>query len=65
MLVCDARCMRADPKTKGSIGRELKFDSMAGELDYVHPTVRLSEERLKKTVPSCSYSELNKDSDGG
>ena len=58
MLWCDTRDMRADPLTKGSIGRELILDVMRGEIKYAHDVVRFSVEKAKKVVPSSEHSQL-------
>eukprot|EP00959_Pyramimonas_sp_CCMP1952_P254824 5322394-Pyramimonas_sp.AAC.1 len=50
--------MRADPTSKGSIGRELILDAMRGKLECDHATVRLSGERRKKTVPTSGHNDL-------
>ena len=58
LVWCDTRDMRADPMTKGTIGRDLILDVMAGNFTYVHDTVRFSDEKRKKAVPSSRYSPL-------
>eukprot|EP00959_Pyramimonas_sp_CCMP1952_P238033 4974445-Pyramimonas_sp.AAC.1 len=45
MLWCDTREMRADPMTKGSIGRELLMGLENGQLSCYHNAVKLSEGR--------------------
>ena len=60
MIWCDTRDMRADPMTKGSIGRELILDVMKGEITYAHDVVRFSAEKAKKGVPSSAHSQLQK-----
>ena len=57
LVWCDTRDMRADPMTKGIIGRDPILDVMQGSFAYAHATVRSREER-KKTVPSSRYSPL-------
>ena len=42
MLWCDTRDMRADPMTKGSIGRELILDVMSGKMNCNRDVVRSS-----------------------
>ena len=61
LVWCDTRDMRADPMTKGTISRDLILDVMAGNCAYVHDTVRFSDEKRKKTVPSSRYSPLKED----
>ena len=50
--------MRADPMTKGTIGRDLILDVMNGKFKYAHPTVHLSTEKAKRSMPSSKYSQL-------
>ena len=49
--------MRADPMTKGTIGGDLILDVMNGQFRYVHPTVRYTTEKAKKSVPSSKYAQ--------
>ena len=58
LVWCDTRDMRADPMTKGTIGRDLILEVMQGKFAYAHPTVRFTDEKKKKTVPSSRYSPL-------
>ena len=58
MLWCDTRDMRADPMTKGSIGRELILDVMNSNMHYNHDGVRFSAEKAKEAVPSSQHSQL-------
>ena len=58
LVWCDTRDMRADPMTKGTIGRDSILEVMQGKFAYAHPTVRLTDERKKRTVPSSRYSQL-------
>ena len=58
LVWCDTRDMRADPMTKGTIGRDLILDVMNGNFKYVHPTVHLSTEKAKRSMPSSKYSQL-------
>eukprot|EP00959_Pyramimonas_sp_CCMP1952_P214745 4494002-Pyramimonas_sp.AAC.1 len=60
---CDARDTRADAMLKGSIVRELILDIIEGELAHEQLTMRLSEERHSKTVPSSSSSYFDRDND--
>ena len=62
MLWCDTRDMRADPMTKGSIGRELILDVMRGRMHYNYDVVRFSAEKAKKAVPSSQHSDLRQKS---
>ena len=57
LVWCDTRDMRADPMTKGTIGRDLILDVMNGRFKYVHETVRYSTEKKKRSVPSSKYSQ--------
>ena len=57
LVWCDTRDMRADPMTKGTIGRDLILDVMNGKFKYVHDTVRYSTEKQKRSVPSSKYSQ--------
>ena len=63
LIWCDTRDMRADPMTKGSIGRELILDVMGGNFKYEHEIARLSEVKAKKNMPSSQHSSLNKATD--
>ena len=63
LIWCDTRDMRADPMTKGTINRDLILDVMKGQFAYVHPTVRYSTEKLKKSMPSSKYSHLTEGED--
>ena len=58
LVWCDTRDMRADPLTKGTVARDLILDVMQGKFAYAHSTVRLSDEKKKKAVPSSRYSPL-------
>ena len=60
MLWRDTRDMRADPMTKGSIGRELILDVMSGKMHYNHDVARFSAEKAKKAVPSSSTRSFAK-----
>eukprot|EP00959_Pyramimonas_sp_CCMP1952_P216309 4524270-Pyramimonas_sp.AAC.1 len=51
--------MKADPITKGSIGRDLILGVMTGRGSSTHPTVRLSDETRKKSAPGSQRSRLN------
>eukprot|EP00959_Pyramimonas_sp_CCMP1952_P195911 4095901-Pyramimonas_sp.AAC.1 len=59
MLWCDTPDMGADPMTKGSIGRGLVLGVMTGHASDIHPTVRFSDEKRKKSAPSSQHSRLN------
>ena len=61
LVWCDTRDMRADPMTKGTIGRDLILDVMNGQFEYVHPTVRYSTEKAKRSVPSSKYSPIQQE----
>ena len=50
--------MRADPMTKGSIGREVILDIMSGNVHYNHDVVRFSAEKARKAAPSRQQSQL-------
>ena len=56
LVWCDTRDMRADPMTKGTIGRDLILEVMQGQF---HPTVRYSTDKAKGSVPSSKYSPIN------
>ena len=63
LLWCDTRDMRADPMTKGTIGRDLILDVMQGQFAYVHhQPVRFSTEKAKRSVPSSKYSPITNSS---
>ena len=49
LVWCDTRDMRADPMTKGTIGRDLILDVMNGTFKYVRIETRYRE-RLGRTV---------------
>ena len=53
--------MRADPMTKGTIGRDLILSVMQGQFAYAHPTVRYSTEKRKKSVPSSKYAPITEE----
>ena len=55
---CDTRDMRADPMTKGTIGRDLILEAMQGQFADAHPTVRYGTEKQKKSVPSSRFSPI-------
>ena len=61
LVWCDTRDMRADPMTKGTIGRDLILSVMQGQFAYAHPTVRYSTEKRKKSVPSSRFSPINEE----
>ena len=63
LVWCDTRDMRADPMTKGTIGRDLILSVMQGQFAYAHPTVRYSTEKRKKSVPSSKFSPINEERD--
>ena len=63
LVWCDTRDMRADPMTKGAIGRDLILSVMQGQFAYAHPTVRYSTEKRKKSVPSSRFSPINEERD--
>ena len=61
LIWCDTRDMRADPMTKGTIGRDLILDVMNGQFNYVHPTARYTTEKAKRSVPSSKYAQGARD----
>ena len=61
LVWCDTRDMRADPMTKGTIGRDLILEVMQGRFAYAHPTVRYSTEKAKRSVPSSKYSHIQQE----
>eukprot|EP00959_Pyramimonas_sp_CCMP1952_P298280 6239347-Pyramimonas_sp.AAC.1 len=56
--------MRADPMTKGRVSRELVLSIVDDRFGYDRHVAKLSEEKLKKAVPSSQRSTLaNKEND--
>ena len=55
---CDTRDTRADPMTKGSIGRELILDVMSRKMYYNRDVVRFSAEKAREVVPISQHSQL-------
>ena len=58
LVWCDTRDMRADPMTTGTIGRDLILEVMQGQFADAHPTVRLSTEKAKNSLPSSKFSHI-------
>eukprot|EP00959_Pyramimonas_sp_CCMP1952_P169901 3549547-Pyramimonas_sp.AAC.1 len=57
---CDTRDTRADPVTKGSMGRELILSAMDGQISYEHATVKFSDEKLRKANPTPQQGSLSR-----